>query len=422
MKKQFCNICRDDLHQRSNELRSLMVDFGELSISPKPDVDPSTDDLHSFADDLHNFTAEYIQTEGEEGLENGKSRAGYKVLPAVEAGETEQPVSFDQLLDAKFWENTRFFQPRDFLWQQTLFQPVGGMDRVQHAFAQQVAALGGDIMLNSPVSKIDWNGEQFVIQVQQIGKSETLTIHADYCFTESLRAVFKAQNEGGGDSHYSAKFLACTSKVGWQADRILWQNTETNVQMNTGSEAGVMPIFGGISWTDADIQQIWYPSTGYHDKKGVLTGAYNFSEVAFRWGQMSAEDRLTLAKADAKKFGTAFGEGLQDGVAIAWQNMPYIKGGWAQWHVVNTAAGKSDSDQYAADIFSELSQGTGVFVDGKLSQPNFFVVGDQLSSLPGWQEGAISSALVAVERASNPSKPAMKLKALPDTRLMVEGV
>ena len=139
--------------------------------------------------------------------------------------------------------------------QQTLFQPVGGMDRVQHAFAQQVAALGGDIMLNSPVSKIDWNGEQFVIQVQQIGKSETLTIHADYCFsniampflqellsdnlynegassgfspcfTESLSAVFKAQNEGGDDSHYSAKFLACTSKVGWQADRILWQNTE----------------------------------------------------------------------------------------------------------------------------------------------------------------------------------------------------
>ncbi|GGR09553.1 hypothetical protein [Kitasatospora griseola] len=37
---------------------------------------------------------------------------------------------------------TRFYQPVDFLWQPTLFQPVGGMDQVQQAFAPGTAQLG----------------------------------------------------------------------------------------------------------------------------------------------------------------------------------------------------------------------------------------------------------------------------------------
>ena len=32
-------------------------------------------------------------------------------------------------------------------------------------------------------------------------------------------------------------------------------------------------IYGGISWTDTDIAQIWNPSNGYHRHKGVLVGA-----------------------------------------------------------------------------------------------------------------------------------------------------
>src|SRR5947209_8437133 len=34
------------------------------------------------------------------------------------------------------------------------------------------------------------------------------------------------------------------------------------------SEVGVVPIYGGISWTEHPITQIWYPSEAYHDRKG----------------------------------------------------------------------------------------------------------------------------------------------------------
>ena len=112
-------------------------------------------------------------------------------------------------------------------------------------------------------------------------------------------------------------------------------------------------------------------------------------------------------------FGKAFGDGLRDGVAIAWQNMPYIKGGWAQWHVVENAV----------HHFNKLDQGTGVTgLDSELSDPVFFIVGDQISSLPGWQEGAITSALMALGRMARPDLEIPYLKKLPDTRLMVEGI
>ena len=178
------------------------------------------------------------------------------------------------------------------------------------------------------------------------------------------------------------------------------------------SEIGVVPIFGGISRTDDEIVQIWYPSNDYNDQKGVLTGCYNYSLNAYTMGLMPIDQRLDRARQGAKLFGDKFGDGLQNGLAIAWQHMPYIKGGWAQWHLVGTDTSES------VDHFNELSQGSGI--NG--SAPNFFIVGDQLSSIPGWQEGAIASALNALSRAAYPHLQIRYLASLPDTRIMVEGI
>jgi monoamine oxidase len=175
------------------------------------------------------------------------------------------------------------------------------------------------------------------------------------------------------------------------------------------SEKGVVPIYGGISWTDNPITQIWYPSSAYHDRKGVLTGAYNFADNAARFGRMPVAERLEEARAGAALFDKEFAAGLERGVAIAWQNMAHIKGGWAQWSNVR------DSVRH----YNEIIQGTGV--DGS-EKPCFFIVGDQVSSLPGWQEGAIASALNAITRLARPDLELPHLSVLPDTKLMVEGV
>ncbi len=431
-------IPEDKIEERAEQLRNLMISFGELK-ADEPE------------------RGKYVPTAGEDGLENARSRAGFEVLPGVDAGVIADAIDLDTLLRSEFWSRTRFYQPVDFLWQPTLFQPVGGMDQVQRSFAQQVAALGGTVHLSCPVVSIDWDAEtrEFVVEVARIGTEETIEYRADYCFSNiampflsrilspglqdesraegfspefksSLQAVYRSQfepTEEPDDDGYVARFLANTTKVGWQANRELWQGSLLEVRHEPDcdarvlgvpeSEVGVVPIFGGISWTDGEIVQIWYPSNAYHDQLGILTGAYNFSDTAYRWGRLPIDDRLHRARTDASRFGREFGAGLRDGIAIAWQNLPYIKGGWVQWHVVEDAV----------DHFNVIDQGTGVADEsGELSDPVFFVIGDQISSLPGWQEGAIASALNAISRMTRPDLEIPHLRSLPDTRLMVEGV
>jgi monoamine oxidase len=315
------------------------------------------------------------------------------------------------------------------------------MDQVQHAFSQQVATLGGVVHLNSPVTCIDYDPSTSQFLISAIGHEAPF--RADYCFCNlaipflekilskrlqtlgqaegfsdkfkrALHAVYKAQT----NEDETQRFLACTTKVGWQADRISWQgkpfhthNDAEGIEVMTcdDSERGVVPIYGGISWTDNPITQIWYPSNAYHDRKGVLTGAYNFSANAACFGRMPVAERLEKARAGAALFNKDFAAGLGRGVAIAWQNMAHIKGGWAQWSNVKNSV----------EHYNDIIQGTGV--DGA-RRPSFFIVGDQVSSLPGWQEGAIASALNAITRVARPDLELPHLKALPDTKLMVEGL
>ncbi|HEY6968323.1 MAG TPA: FAD-dependent oxidoreductase [Candidatus Angelobacter sp.] len=407
--------------KRVEQLRSLMVTFGDLTKDGRYVVGTAKP--------------------GQDDKEDVSDRAGFRELPGVRPGEIAQAIDLDRLLESEYWKKTRFYQPVDFLWQPTLFQPVGGMDQVQHAFSQQVAMRGGVVHLNSPVESIDYDQKTGQFLISAFGHEERF--RADFCFCnlaipflekilsprlqtpgkkggfsdefkQALHAVYAAQAK----EEETKRFLACTTKVGWQADRSLWQgkpfHTHTDsegheVMVCDDSEIGVVPIYGGISWTENPITQVWYPSNAYHDHKGVLTGAYNFGENAASFGRMEIAERLKKARAGAALFGEKFAAGLDRGVAIAWQNMAHIKGGWAQWNEVK------DSVHH----YNRIIQGTSV--DGG-KKPCFFIVGDQVSSLPGWQEGAIASALNAISRLARPDLMLPFLSVLPDTRLMVEGI
>src|SRR5437660_520344 len=200
---------------RVKQLRSLMVTFGDLSSKGRYIVGtakPGQDDTVDVSD-----------------------RAGFKELPGVRPGVIADAFLLDQLLASEYWKKTRFYQPVDFLWQPTLFQPVGGMDQVQHAFSQQVATLGGVVHLNSPVTSIDYdpNTRQFLISATGHEKP----FRADYCFCnaaipflqkvlaerlqapgkqggfsdefkQALKAVYDAQAE----KKETERFLACTTQ------------------------------------------------------------------------------------------------------------------------------------------------------------------------------------------------------------------
>lgn len=379
----------------------------------------SLEELEQFKQLLEKFG--YLQAVGEErGLYFGSNRSGYTDLPGVGPGEIEKPLLLKELLASEFWaRGTSFYQPQDFLWQPTLFQTVGGMDQVVNAFKERVENLGGDIRLGAIVNRIayDPEAEKYSIYFQQ-GNEEQM-IEADYCFSNvpipllrgvlqdehfdqdfkaALQAVYKAQYGNGSDTsadgEYQAKFLADTTKVGWQAERYLWQKAEG---------AGDVPIYGGISWSSDEIVQIWYPSDDYNAQLGVLTGAYNFQSVAEKWGTETPQNRLDLAREGARNLGgDEFANGLNHGLAIAWQNMPHQKGGWAQWFTV----------EQQEVHYNNLIQGN----------KNFYIIGDQLSALPGWQEGAVVSAINAVNRVADQQYLVPEIDILPDTRLMVECV
>ncbi len=337
----------------------------------------------------------------------GSSRSGYTRLPGIEAGKVVPPMTMKQLLATEFWASAPsrapFYQPKDFLWQPTSFQPVGGMDHVAMGFEKQAREQGANIQLNAVVQNIVYRNNQYFITYLQAGKTQTVI--ADYCisnipipllrgkidpaifdpyFRDSLVKIFATPN-----------FLANTTKLGWQARRDLWQQADAE---------GQVPIFGGISWTSHDITQIWYPSDEYHAELGVLTGAYNFRGIAEAWGKKPPKERIEMGRKGARSLaGNAFADGLSHGLAIAWQNMPYQKGGWAQWNNVASQC---------VDCYNNIIKGN----------KNFFVVGDQASALPGWQEGALLSAIHVANSIVDKTYEAPLLKELPDTRETVEGI
>ena len=89
------------------------------------------------------------------------------------------------------------------------------------------------------------------------------------------------------------------------------------------------------------------------------------------------------------------------GISIAWQNVPYQNGGWANWNFVG-----------AETAYERLLA----------PDRDFYVVGDQVSTLPGWQEGAMMSAEHVVEQiAGKRPLTVPDIRRAPDTRRLVQG-
>jgi len=94
---------------------------------------------------------------------------------------------------------------------------------------------------------------------------------------------------------------------------------------------------------------------------------------------------------------------IDKGLSIAWKQVPFQEGGWADWN------NESEADRVA---YQRLLAPDGPF----------FVVGDQVSPLPGWQEGAVMSAQHVTEQISGVrSKKAQEVVAAPNSRAMTEG-
>lgn len=306
------------------------------------------------------------------------SRRGYIRDPGVtDNGELAPKLAFQELLSSRFWDH-RFYQPEDYLWQATLFHPVGGMRRIVDALEREVRNLKGIIEMNAPVLRIVNGARGVTVEVRT--QSGVKPMRADYCIsTIPLPLLGGLLDRNTFEKPFvdavKVGIFAPTCKIGWQARERFWERLE-GPRGSNGPQ-----IFGGISWIDHPITQMWYPSAGYFSPgPAVLTGAYNYAETAIAMGKQSLAERLSVGIEGGERLHRGFKQLVfeQKGLSIAWQNVPYLGGGWAEWD--------SRSREHAI-AYNRLLR----------ADKRFIVAGDQVSYLPGWQEGAVLSAYHVVE-------------------------
>src|SRR5262249_44361946 len=106
----------------------------------------------------------------------GSTRSGYVRDPGVvNPGERPPPLTLDALLQSEFWKH-RFYQPEDYLWQATLFHPVGGMRRIVDALVREVGET--NIRSGAAATRIV-NGTDRVTVTLRDGTNVT----GDYCIS-----------------------------------------------------------------------------------------------------------------------------------------------------------------------------------------------------------------------------------------------
>jgi monoamine oxidase len=228
------------------------------------------------------------------------------------------------------------------------------MDRIARAFE---ARTGDNILYEAVVSEIRNTTGAVEIDYQQ-GGSGTQTLQADYCVCTIPATVLRSISNNFSAAHRAAieQFQYSQSvKLAFQARRF-WEQEHN--------------IYGGISWTDQDITQLWYPNGGLGRDQGVLMAAYTFDDgPGTRFADMSPGERITAARQQAQAIHRSLAAEVDSGISVSWPKVPFQLGAWG----VSTPG-----------ILREA--------DGQV-----YFAGEHISDLQGWQEGAVLSAYHAID-------------------------
>jgi monoamine oxidase len=277
--------------------------------------------------------------------------------------EPSTPLALNELLTSRIWQSSSVGSIH--LLQQSLFQPVGGMDMISKAFAREVGHL---VRLDAKVISIrqDESGVTATFEDRKLGGAPQQT-RADWCLcTIPLSVLSQIELNVGAamaDAIDAVPYEASV-KVGLQFKRRFWEEDEA--------------IYGGISYTDLPIRQIGYPQHGANaGGKGVLLGAYTFGPAAFEFTALPPRERIAKALADGRQLHPQYDAEFETGVAVGWHRVPWTLGCAGDW-----------TDEARDKHYKNLCA-----IDGRI-----LLAGEHASYLHAWQEGAILSSLDAIGR------------------------
>jgi monoamine oxidase len=294
----------------------------------------------------------------ENQLYRGSRRAGYASGGMTAAPQLKTPLDFREILNSNFWR-VRMHWGEGEDQAAPLMQAVGGNDNIVRGYVRNIRSR---IITGAPVQSVALRDDGVDVIYDQSGR--TRKISADYCFNcipahllHGIRNNFPPEYLTAMGSLGRGKLL----KIGLQMNERFWEKED---------------IYGGITWTDQDVEQIWYPSHGIHGKKGVMLGAYVFNGATNdRLARMNPAERLELAIQNGERIHPDYRKHVEAGVSVAWHRMNYMMGCTTQW----TEAARRNH-------FDTLQRPVG----------RHYLIGDQISYHPGWQEGAVSSAHYAL--------------------------
>ena len=295
----------------------------------------------------------------------GSERSGVDLPPGAgpDVEKIHTPLKLHELLVADFSFAELYEEQLD--WQATMFQPVGGMDRIPYAFAE---SLGNLVHYGSPVQQIR-HTQKGVRVVYMDKSSRAQTIEADYCICTlpiSILDTLDTDFSPAKKQAFRGMRVAALYKIGWESPRF-WEKKYN--------------IYGGISFTDQMVGIVWYPSARLFSKSGVILSGFGFEKDDFgdgkvnQFGALSTEEKLAASRAAVETLHPGHGNSLSKPIYVSWQKIPFSLGCFALNNMPD-----------AKPAYDELSKPEG----------RCFIAGDYVSHLAGWQEGAALSAHRAV--------------------------
>ena len=295
----------------------------------------------------------------------GSIRARRLKTGVLDAALADEPIELGELLKSRLWQvPTLFTEMPD--QAATMLQPVGGMDRIVGGFAGTVR---GPVRSRVAVERIRHSEQGVELGLIELASGSRSTLRADYCIDAIPFPLHRRI-----DHDYSAPVREAIDAM--TAHRFF----KVALQMGSRFWEERYGIYGGITWSDDDITQIWYPSEGFQSAKGVVLAAYCWNdEVSARWEGLSPTERLEKAVVEGERIHPEYRAETENGISIAWAKVPNLEGCTFAW---------ADDD---VDRFCDRVRDG----DGRV-----YFAGDQVSHLPGWQEGAMQSALRAVSAIS----------------------
>ncbi len=325
------------------------------------------------------------------GKYKGSDRAGYSKAAGTgdDAGVLSEPIDMHTLLAEDFWQGILFEETFDM--QATMFQPVGGMDRIPYAFAK---ALGETIQFKSSVTEIRKTANGVRIGYMQSGAPKSL--EADYCICAMPLTILK-KTANDFAAPYKKVIDECTYaeayKIAWESRRF-WEQDYN--------------IYGGLEFISEGPSPIWFPSGNMFAERGVLVSGYT-DERKLQFRELSLQEKFERSRTSIEKLHPGHGKELEKPIYVGWAHVPHNEGSWIQSYgpgqerAPGVVVSRQGAPAHPATAKTATNPGyeTLIAADGPI-----YFAGDHCSHIVGWQEGAALSSLRAVQAIADRTKAA----------------